>query len=56
VPPESLFVLGDNRNQSSDSHNWGPVPMDYVIGKAVFIYWPPREWGLIDSSTAIAAP
>lgn len=56
VPPESLFVLGDNRNQSSDSHNWGPVPMDYVVGKAVFIYWPPREWGLIDSSTAIAAP
>lgn len=57
VPGDSLFVLGDNRNNSSDSHNWGPVPMDYVVGKAIFVYWPPTEWGVVDHpSTASAAP
>jgi signal peptidase I len=57
VPGDSLFVLGDNRNNSSDSHNWGTVPMDYVVGKAVFVYWPPTEWGTVNgSSTASAAP
>jgi|YNPMSStandDraft_1061717.scaffolds.fasta_scaffold39393_2 signal peptidase I len=40
VPPDSLFVLGDNRNQSSDSHSWGFVPMENVIGKALVVYWP----------------
>jgi signal peptidase I len=48
VPAGQLFVLGDNRNNSSDSHEWGTVPMDYVVGKAVLIYWPPLSWGLID--------
>ncbi len=55
VPLDNLFVLGDNRNNSSDSHSWGTVPMSYVIGKAMFIYWPPDEWGALTPS-ARAAP
>jgi signal peptidase I len=43
VPEDSLFVLGDNRNSSSDSHAWGFVPMDEVIGKALFVYWPFKD-------------
>jgi signal peptidase I len=57
IPKDNLFVLGDNRNNSSDSHNWGTVPMEYVVGKAELVYWPPQEWAFIDHiSTANAAP
>ena len=57
VPEEMLFVLGDNRNRSSDSHNWGPVPLSYVIGRALFVYWPPKQWGVIEHiPVASAAP
>jgi len=40
VEDDKLFVLGDNRNSSSDSHAWGFVPLDEVIGKALCVYWP----------------
>jgi signal peptidase I len=43
IPEASLFVLGDNRNQSSDSHEWGYISNSSVIGKAFLIYWPPSE-------------
>lgn len=57
VPEDAIFVLGDNRNNSQDSRNFGSVPLNYVVGKAVFIYWPPPDWGMIDGpSVAIAAP
>ena len=55
VPDGQYFVLGDNRNNSSDSHNWGFVPYDYVIGRAVFVYWPPTQWGIIEHPTGVLA-
>ncbi|HOV05921.1 MAG TPA: signal peptidase I [Anaerolineaceae bacterium] len=43
VPEDAIFVLGDNRNQSSDSHSWGFVPLEDVVGKALVVYWPLDE-------------
>ena len=40
VPPQSYFVLGDHRNMSSDSREFGSIPQSSVYGKAVFVYWP----------------
>lgn len=41
---DNFFVLGDNRNNSSDSHGGWTVPHQYIVGKAWITYWPPREW------------
>ena len=47
VPEDNFFVLGDNRNNSSDSHNWSYLPREDIVGKAWIIYWGPENWGLV---------
>lgn len=47
VPENEYFVLGDNRNNSNDSHTGWTVPLDNIIGKAWFTYWPPGKWGVV---------
>lgn len=57
VPADSFYVLGDNRNNSHDSHSWNVaetgafLPRDDIIGKAWLIYWGPDDWGLIPHVT-----
>ncbi|MEM1280457.1 MAG: signal peptidase I [Cyanobacteria bacterium P01_H01_bin.152] len=47
VPPGNLFVMGDNRNDSNDSHVWGTLPQDNVIGIARFRFWPLSRFGQV---------
>jgi len=47
VPEDSFFVMGDNRNNSQDSHAWGALARDRVIGKAMVRFWPLNRLGLL---------
>ena len=49
IPENMYFVLGDNRNNSDDSHNDWLVPRQNMIGKAWLSTWPPPEWGVVPS-------
>jgi len=50
LPPDHYFLLGDRRRSSNDSRAWGTVHRDYIYGKAVFAYWPPERFGLIEGT------
>jgi len=47
VPPGYIFVLGDNRNRSHDSHAWGFVPRKELVGRVLFIFWPLNRMGFV---------
>jgi signal peptidase I len=47
IPEGDYLVLGDNRPDSSDSHNWGFVPRESIVAKAVWIYFPFAQFGKI---------
>ncbi|MGH9598478.1 MAG: signal peptidase I [Terracidiphilus sp.] len=47
VPPDCYFVMGDHRSISYDSRAFGPVERSLIYGKAVFIYWPARDAGVV---------
>lgn len=47
VPADQYFVLGDNRNSSSDSHTWSFLPEENIVGKAMVVYWPYRDWAKV---------
>jgi signal peptidase I len=55
LPADALLVLGDNRNASLDSHLWGPLPRQQVIGTAIWRYWPLRRFGPIRFSASAVA-
>jgi signal peptidase I len=46
IPADHYFMMGDNRGASDDSRFWGPIPREWIIGKAFATYWPPDRVGI----------
>lgn len=54
VEPGHYFVMGDNRNNSSDSRSFGPISFNSIVGRAWLVYWPPADWGAVPHYTYAA--
>ena len=46
--PDEYWVMGDNRNHSRDSREFGPILRDTIVGEVLFRYWPPSDWGVVN--------
>jgi signal peptidase I len=56
LQPEQLFVMGDHRQESQDSRDFGPIENTSVIGRAWIRYWPISQFGVIPQVKQVSAP